>query len=629
MSQPKNFPEKPAKADQQPAVSKLPDLAALRHSAEHVLTFAMRQLYGDDQVVMAMGPATDDGFYYDFEARAGFAFSTEMIPEVEAQMKKLIKANLQFKQVLVEPAVAQALFAANPYKQEWLQEIAARQEPVSLYLLGKPNQVAADEQILLAEPFNPAQLTKLETFIDLCRGPHVASTAAIKAFKLLKVAGAYWHGDEKNKMLTRVYGTAFASQADLDQYLWQIAEAKKRDHRAIAKKMELFMVDDEVGQGLILWLPKGAFIRHKVMEFAFNTYLDRGYQPVVTPHMASAKLWQHSGHLDFYRDSMYNPFGIEDEEYRLKPMNCPLHIKMYQYRPRSYKELPLRWTEMGTVYRYEKSGTLQGLTRVRGFTQDDAHIVCTPAQMASELVEALDLTFYILRTFGFEDFEVNLSTRGHSDKNKFVGGDQEWQQAEEGLKQALAQAGYQDYHLDEGGAAFYGPKIDIKVADSLGRMWQLSTIQFDFNLPGRFKMKYIGEDGAEHEPLMIHRALLGSLERFMGVYIEHTGGNFPVWLAPIQARILPITADQIEYAQQLAAQLKAAQLRVEVDDSRDRLAAKIRTAEMDRLPYMLVVGAKEAETSQVAVRQRDEKTQRVLPIAELIAEIQDRVAKKK
>jgi threonyl-tRNA synthetase len=598
-------------------------LQALRHTAEHVLTYAMHRLYGRDRVIMAMGPATEDGFYFDFDTPDDFAVNEDMFKKIEKEMKKIINQDLKLEQVELSIAAARAVFKNNPYKQEWLDEIEAENEPATVYLMGTPEQIKHDRKILQTKP-EKIDRDELETFIDLCKGPHVHSTGEIKAFKLLSLAGAYWHGDEKNKMLTRIYGTVFFSQKELDEYLWKMEEAKKRDHRLLGQKLELFMFDDEVGQGLPLWLPKGAFVRHKVMEFSFNTYLKRGYEPVVTPHISSSKLWQHSGHLDFYANSMYNPFGIEDEEYRLKPMNRPLHIKMYQHRPRSYRELPLRWTEMGTVYRYEKSGQLHGLTRVRGFTQDDAHIVCTPEQMQAELVEALELTLYILKTFGFEDFQMNLSTRGENgaDKqDKFAGEKADWDRAEVGLKQALQEVGFEDYVVDEGGAAFYGPKIDVKVADSLGRMWQLSTIQFDFNLPGRFKMEYIGEDGQPHEPVMIHRALLGSLERFMGVYIEHTAGNFPVWLAPVQAIILPITDDQIPYAQKTAEQLKQANIRAEVDSRSATLSAKIRDAETQKVPYMLVVGGREEEASQVNVRKRDEKKQQTLSVEEVIKDI--------
>lgn len=598
-------------AKKQPASHSADYLLALRHTSEHVLHQAVKELYPD--IHLAMGPATDEGFYFDFdsspEGKPKVEISSSDFAKIEQRMQELIDLDLPVTRHEVSESKARQLFADNPYKQEWIDSIVAKGEKISIYWTGKEGEKHA--------------------MADLCSGPHVSSTGEIKAFKLLSVAGAYWHGSEKNKMLTRIYGVSFPSKQELADYLELMEQAKLRDHRKLGQELELFMIDDEVGQGLIMWLPKGAFIRHKVMDFAFNTYLSRGYVPVVTPHIASSNLWQHSGHLDFYAESMYNPFGIEDEEYRLKPMNCPFHVKMYQHRPRSYKELPMRWTEMGTVYRYEKSGTLHGLTRVRGFTQDDAHIICTPDQLQAELTEALKLTMFILNTFGFEDLEMNLSTRGSADKSKFIGEDKNWQMAEKALKRAMADLGYDDYVVDEGGAAFYGPKIDVKVADSLGRMWQLSTIQLDFNLPGRFKMRYVGADGAEHEPFMIHRALLGSLERFMGVYIEHTAGKFPVWLSPVQIKLLPITDKQTAYAKQVMAKLQEAGLRVELDDRSERLQAKIRDSELEKVPYVLVLGAKEAEADLVNLRERDaSKDQKVMSVEELIALVQSKVEKK-
>jgi threonyl-tRNA synthetase len=585
--------------------NKKQNLEALRHTAEHVLMIAMVNLYSEDKVIMAMGPATETGFYFDFDSPNDFKLSEDKLPEIEKEMKRVVKQDLLMMQMELSAEKAKKVFAKNKYKLEWLQGIAKRGEKASIYLTGSKEQLEMDKALLLG---NQADLDpkKLKSFIDLCSGPHVESTGEIKAVKLLSVAGAYWHGDEKNKMLTRVYGTAFNSQKELDKYLWQLEESKKRDHRKLGQELELFMFDDEVGQGLPLWLPKGAFIRHKVMEYAFNTYLDKGYLPVVTPHMASSKLWQHSGHLDFYGESMYGGFGIEEEEYRLKPMNCPMHVKMYKSRPRSYREFPLRWTEMGTVYRYEKSGTLHGLTRVRGFTQDDAHIICSEEQLLDELVAAIKLTIEILTTFGFKDFEMNLSVRDPKNKNKFIGSDKAWEKAEKTLINALEKTGFKDYVKDIGGAVFYGPKIDLKLADSLGRMWQLSTIQVDFNLPGRFKMSYIDKDGVEKEPFMIHRALLGSLERFMGVYIEHTAGSFPVWLAPTQVKILPITDRHLDYAEKVKEELENLKIRVEIDDRGERLPAKIRDAEMEKVPYSLIVGDQEEKANQVGVRVRKE-----------------------
>jgi threonyl-tRNA synthetase len=530
-------------------------LETMRHSAEHVLTQAMLKLYPG--LKMAMGPATEDGFYFDFDFKG--KISEDNFPKIEEEMKKIIKKDLPFKKENLTIEEARKLFKNNKYKQEWLDEIENKGEKATVYWTG-------------------------DEFVDLCSGSHVASTGKIGPFKLLSVAGAYWRGDEKNKMLTRIYGTTFPTRKELDEHLKKLEEAKKRDHRVLGQKLELFMFDDEVGQGLPLWLPKGAFVRHKIMEFAFNTYLERGYQPVVGPHISTEALWKHSGHLDFYKELMYSSFGIDDEQYRLKPMNCPIHVKMYNLRPRSYKELPLRWTEMGTVYRYEKSGVLHGLTRVRGFTQDDAHIICRPDQLHDELVEALKLTLYILGSFGFEDFEMSLSVRDKKNKDKYAGDDEGWEMAE--------------------------------------------NIQFDFNLPGSFKMKYIGKDGKEHEPFMIHRALLGSLERFMGIYIEHTAGEFPVWLAPVQAKILPVTERNIKYAKSVAEKLKQESIRVEVDERNETLPAKIRDAQLEKVPYMLIVGDKEEKSKKVAVRLRTEKDLGQMSFSNFIVKVKDKIETK-
>ncbi|MBU2473049.1 threonine--tRNA ligase, partial [Patescibacteria group bacterium] len=578
-------------------MSKLNKIEILRHSTAHVLAAAVQKLY--PQAKFGIGPFIENGFYYDFalpaiaSAKAGrsSSLSPENLPKIEKEMEKIIKSDLKFEKK--ELTIKQSIELFKKLKQDYKIELIKDLEKEMPARGGS----ASSRKITIY---------KLGDFTDLCEGPHIKSTKEIKfnAFKLISLAGAYWKGDEKNKMLQRVYGTVFNSKKELDAYLKQQAEAEKRDHRVIGQKMELFMIDDEVGQGLPLWLPKGAFIRHKIMEFALNTYLENGYELVATPHIASESLWKHSGHIDFYKESMYNSFGIENEQYRIKPMNCPLQVKMYNSRPRSYRELPLRWTEMGTVYRYEKSGTLHGLTRVRGFTQDDAHIICTPDQLQNELVKALKLTIYILKTFGFKDFEMNLSIRDPKEKKKFIGNDKEWKQAEAALKKALAIVGYDKFVLDVGGAVFYGPKIDVKIADSLNRQWQLSTIQFDFNLPGRFNMKYIGQDGENKEPFMIHRALLGSLERFLGVYIEHTAGVFPVWLSPIQAQIIPVSQKFNKYGEQIVKQLKEENIRTELNDNNDTLGKKIREGELQKIPYLLIVGEKEEKSNSIAVRNR-------------------------
>ncbi len=578
-------------------------LMPLRHSVEHVLHMSIEKLYSKAKKVM--GPPIDNGFYGDFDLGDDTTkISTEDFEKIENQMQEVIEAKLPIHLKEVSAKAAKELFKDNEYKLELIEEIDKRGEKVSICEIGDSSSKFHD--------------------IDLCAGPHLKNTSEIDkfGFKLLSVAGAYWHGNEKNKMLTRIYATAFKSKKDLNEHLEKIEEAKKRDHRKIGQELELFMVDDEVGQGLILWLPNGAFIRHKIQEFALNTYMERGYKPVVTPHMASEKLWRHSGHTDFYKESMYDSFGVEEEHYKLKPMNCPMHVKMFKYRPRSYKELPIRWTEMGTVYRYERSGTLHGLTRVRGFTQDDAHIICTPEQLRHELTEAIKLTLFILKTFGFEDFEMNLSVRDPNEKQKFIGADADWDKAEKELVSALEEAGFKDYVTDVGGAVFYGPKIDLKVSDALGRKWQLSTIQLDFNLPGKFDMKYVAEDGTEKTPYMIHRALLGSLERFMGIYIEHTAGAFPVWVVPVQATVIPIGEKHIAYAKEIAQMFKDANLRAEVDERSETMQAKIRDAQMNKIPYMIIIGDKEVENKTVSVRLRTNESYNALSTEEVLSKIE-------
>ncbi len=546
------------------------------HSSAHVLAQAVLELYPDAKPTI--GPSIENGFYYDFDVKE--PFKEEDLERIEMKMKEIVKRKLDIKRKEMNRKEALEYYKkrGNKYKIELINEIEG--DKISFYEQGD--------------------------FIDMCRGPHIPNTGMIKAIKLLKVSGAYWKGDERNKMLSRIYGISFPKKKMLDEYLKNLEEAKKRDHRKIGKEMELFMFDDEVGPGLPLWMPKGAMLRHVIMDFAFNTYLSRGYEPVITPHIASHKLWSHSGHLDFYGDSMYQPFGIEGEEYRLKPMNCPLHVKIYKSKKRSYKELPFRWTEMGTVYRYERTGTLHGLTRVRGFTQDDAHIICTPEQLEGEMRKAFELTQYILGVFGFEDIEINLSVRDMENKDKFIGDDKEWEMAEKTLIKIIKESG-KDFVYDVGGAVFYGPKIDIKVKDSIGRKWQLSTLQFDFNLPRRFDMKYIDENNNERYPFMIHRALLGSLERFIGVLIEHFGGKFPTWIAPVQVRILTLNDDVVDYAKKIEDELRRNGIRVEEDYRSESLEYKVRDAQLSKVPYMIIVGNKEKENGKISIRRRDNK----------------------
>jgi len=578
-------------------------LATMRHSLSHIMMQALERLYG---AVPGVGPAIENGFYHDFDC--DYQVTETDLPKIEKEMKKIIKENLPIKKKVMPMAEGIKFLKKKGYRYtaELAQDLKKEGEKkISFYEQGD--------------------------FINMCKGPHVKSTGEINpdAFKLTKVAGAYWKGDEKNKMIQRIYGVAFNTKKELNDYLKMMEEAEKRDHRKLGKELELFMIDDEVGQGLILWLPKGAILRHLVMDFAFNTYLKKGYEPVSTPHIASLKLWQHSGHLDFYKESLYSSFGIEDEEYMLKPMNCPLQVQMYKSKKRSYRDLPIRWTEMGTVYRYEKSGTLHGLTRVRGFTQDDAHIICTPNQLHNELREALELSLYMFKIFNFKDFEMNVSIRDPKNKKKFIGNDAMWEKAESELKSVLKEIGFKDFVYDVGGAVFYGPKIDIKVNDALGRPWQLSTIQFDFNLPSRFDMRYQGPDGKDHIPFMIHRALLGSLERFLGVLIEHYAGAFPVWLSPVQVKIISVGAAHKKYCHKLAKEFKEHDIRIEVDDANETVGNKIRKATQEKVPYILVIGDREIKSDKLAIRDRGSNKVRQLSKKKFIEEIEEKMRKRK
>jgi threonyl-tRNA synthetase len=462
--------------------------------------------------------------------------------------------------------------------------------------------------------------------VDLCRGPHVENTREINpdALKLLNVAGAYWRGDEKRPMLQRIYGTAWETSEQLEEYLWRQEEAARRDHRKLGRELDLFSTHEVGGPGLICWHPKGGRIRKIVEDFWYEEHDRGGYEIVFTPHIGKADLWAISGHLDFYRESMYSPMDIDGQEYFIKPMNCPYQILIYNSRIRSYRELPLRWAELGTVYRYERSGVLHGLLRVRGFTIDDAHIICRPDQVEDEIMGVYDFSLHMLRAFGFHEFDIYLSTR----PEKFVGVPERWDQAQEALKRALEAQGL-PYSVDEGGGAFYGPKIDIKVKDALDRAWQLTTIQFDFNLPERFNMTYMGEDGQEHQPYVVHRALLGAMERFFGALIEHYAGAFPVWLSPVQVALIPIADRHVEFARSVAGRLKAAKLRVEVNDSNDRMRAKIRDAQMQKIPYMLIIGDREVEAEQVNLRLRNEEVRGAMSVDDFIALAQEAVAEKR
>lgn len=540
---------------------------SIRHSASHVMADAVKSIF--PQAKLAIGPPTEDGFYYDFDLPR--PLTQEDLILIEERMRETIASDLPFHRDEINRSAARKMFADQPFKLEIIEEIP--DEILSIFSHGE--------------------------FVDLCQGPHVASTKEIKAFKLLSVAGAYWRGDEKRPMLQRIYGTAFETPGDMEEHLKRLEEALRRDHRKLGKELDLFSIHDESGSGLICWHPKGARVRDIIEGFWKKEHYKAGYELVYSPHIGKASLWQASGHLDFYRDSMYSPIDVEGQQYYLRPMNCPFHILMYKNALKSYRELPLRLAELGTVYRYERSGVLHGLLRVRGFTQDDAHIFCRPDQVEDEVSGVLDLTFKILGAFGFKGYEISLADR----PGKYVGEPADWDRATEALRRAIESKGLK-YTFDKGGGAFYGPKIDVKIRDALNRPWQCTTIQFDFNLPERFELTFVGQDGMEHRPFMVHRALLGSLERFMGILIEHYAGAFPIWLAPIQAVIIPIADRHLDYAREVHKELTAVELRVKVDERQERMNLKIREAQLQKIPYMLVVGDSEMSSSTVAVRLR-------------------------
>jgi len=544
-----------------------------RHTASHAMAQAVKKLF--PQAKLTIGPPIESGFYYDFDTPRPLV--PEDLGKIEAEMQKIIDADLPISRHEVPKDEAIKIFEerGEDYKVEMLHEMP--DETVSLY--------------------------QQDDFIDLCLGPHLPSTGKLKAYKLLSIAGAYWRGDENRQMLQRIYGIAYDNKADLETHLKRIQEAEKRDHRRLGRELDFFSLHEEsAGPGLIYWHPKGAIVRRIVEDFWKDEHLKRGYQLVMTPHIAKSDLWRTSGHYDFYRENMYT-LNIDTQEYVLKPMNCPGHILIYKTKTHSYRELPIRYAELGTVYRYERTGVLHGMFRVRGFTQDDAHIFCTPEQLPAEIIGVIDLMDYMLRSFGYERYEVELSVRDPENKDKYMGSDEEWERAENTLIGALNQRGL-SYKRMEGEAVFYGPKIDVKLADALGRSWQGPTIQFDFNLPSRFDVNYVGSDGNEHQVVMVHRTVLGAMGRFIGGLIEFYNGALPLWLSPVQARILSITDEQIEYAKQVESQLKEAGLRVEADIRNEKLGFKIREAQLEKIPYMLVVGNREAAAGQVAVRLR-------------------------
>ena len=571
---------------QQTAGSDLSELRKrIRHSAAHVMADVVTRMYPETR--LAIGPPTEDGFYYDFDTPE--PFSDDDLERIEERMKDVIARDFSFELQEYPRDEALEMHSGEPMKLEIIGEIPEG-DSITTYRHGE--------------------------FEDLCAGPHVESTGKIPAFKLLSVAGAYWRGDERRQMLQRVYGTAFESQEALDEHLRRLEEARRRDHRHLGRQLDLFSMHEETGPGLIVWHPKGATVRGIVEEFWKGEHRNRGYDLVYTPHIGRSTLWQTSGHLDFFKENMFAAMEMEGQDYYLKPMNCPFHILYYKTDLRSYRNLPMRVGELGTVYRNERAGVVQGLLRVRGMTQDDAHIFCRPDQVEDEINGVLDLTFFLMKSFGFDEYDVMLSTR----PEKAVGEAEQWELATASLRNTLEARGI-EYGLDEGGGAFYGPKIDIHIRDAIGRLWQCTTVQFDFNLPERFGLTYIGEDGREHRPYMIHRALLGSLERFMGVLIEHYGGAFPTWMAPVQAVVIPIAERHLEYARQVEDQIAGAGLRANVDDRNERMNAKIRDAQLQKAPYMLVVGDREAKAGAAAVRLRSGENLGAMPVSQVIERI--------
>jgi threonyl-tRNA synthetase len=568
-----------------------PPLATIRHTAAHLLAHAVKDLY--PETLVTIGPATETGFYYDF-ARAA-PFTPEDLARIEARMKELVAADLPVKREVISRSDAIAKFAGmgETFKVEIIESIPAGEE-ISLYTVGD--------------------------FTDLCRGPHVEHTGQIGAVKVMSVAGAYWRGDEHNPMLQRIYGTAFETQAELDAYLMFLEEAAKRDHRKLGVELDLFSIEEDAGGGLVFWHPKGAIVREIVEGFIREGLRERGYQPVITPHIVHEKLYEISGHLENYADSMFGPIEVEQQRFRLKPMNCPGHILIYRSAPHSYRDLPLRFSEFGTVYRFERSGTLHGLVRARGFTQDDAHLFCTVDQLQGEFEQTLDEALRLMQAFRFTGFEYFLSTREQRGATDGI--------AEEAIRNALESRGLR-FEIDEGGGAFYGPKLDINLHDAIGRRWQLGTVQVDFVLPERFGLTYRGSDGADHRPVMIHRALAGSMERFFGVLIEHFAGNFPAWLAPVQAMVVPITDHQLAYADTVRDSLRRHGFRIETDPSNEKLGYKIRHWKTQKIPYILVVGKTEAADGTVNVNERGIEEKRTQTIDAFASELAEAIAQRR
>ena len=573
-------------------------LEILRHSTAHIMAQAVSRLFPG--VKLGIGPTIENGFYYDFGLQHNL--SDEDLKKIEEEMAKIIREDIPFKRMEIprDLAIKKMEALGQPFKVELIKDI--EDDTVSFYTQGD--------------------------FVDLCRGPHIYQTGKVKAFKLLSVAGAYWRGKETNPMLQRIYGTAFFTQKELDKYLKFLEEAEKRDHRKIGRDLDLFSFHEEGGSGLTFWHPKGARMRNIIENFWREEHFKRGYDIVYSPHIAKINLWKTSGHWNFYRESMYSPIEVDGQEYILKPMNCPFAVLIYKTKLHSYRDLPLRWGELGTVYRYERSGVLHGLLRVRGFTQDDAHIFCTPDQLENEILGVIELAQFMLSSFGFNEYEIELSVRGKGEKEKYIGRDDVWDHAENALKIALDKKGLK-YTRMEGEAKFYGPAIDIKVKDAIGRGWQGPTIQVDFNLPERFDVKYVGSDGNHHRVVMVHRTVLGAMERFVGCLIEHYAGDFPLWIAPIQMRILPITDAHIDYAKKLQAQLLLKNFRVECDTGSSKINYKIREGTLEKIPYLLIVGDKEMQSGSVAVRSRKRGVEGVISVEEFINNVETEIREKK
>jgi threonyl-tRNA synthetase len=574
-------------------------LEVYRHSSAHLLAAAVLELFPETK--LGHGPATENGFFYDFHRET--PFTPEDLEKIEKKMQELVQQNLPYAREFLPRDEGLAKFKGEGdfMKCHFIEQFTKPDEKISIYKTGK--------------------------FLDFCRGPHLPSTGKIKAFKLLNIAGAYWLGDEKNPQLQRIYGTSFFSKKDLDAYLNSIEEAKKRDHRVLGKQLDLFSIQELAGPGLIFWHPKGGIIRKEMEDWMRDQYVKRGYSLVYTPHVMRRQLFFTSGHEGYYAQNFFDFMELDDAEYRVKPMNCPGHILIYKDSLKSYRDLPVRLGELGTVYRYERSGVMHGLLRVRGFTQDDAHIFCTPDQIEKEIADCVEFARDVLKDFGFEKFQTELSTWDPNDRKSFVGSEEQWNMATGSLEKVLKQLNI-EYKVIPGEAAFYGPKIDIKLVDAIGRLWQLSTVQFDFNLPQRFQLEYVAEDGSRKQPLMVHRALYGSVERFFGVLIEHYAGAFPVWLSPVQVAMIPIAERHSEYAEKVAAQLRTAGVRVHVDSRNEKMNAKIREHAMQKVPFLLVVGDKESEADKVNVRTRGKEKTEDMGTAEFVEKIRKLIAEK-